>query len=342
MKGWVARHDTAVFLGLTYGIAWPLWLASGVLGRAVIRAPDLPWLVAQIGVFAPAFAAMTVGSCVDPGGSRRVVRTLGLVYLPAVALGLGIATGGGDSMLAVGVGWSWALVVFGVWVLIWFGTGANRPVLWPGRPAGGVQVAGWTLGAVLAFAAAYLVAWAMTAGASPAADLGVAVVGAEAVPFRELTPVAVLFALAMNLSFGGSLGEEPGWRGGWLARLLQRRGPLGASLVISFWWALWHAPNDLAQGFGLSGVGALLARQVWTAPVAILFTWVTVRAGGNLVPAFALHTALNAVPDFGLVDPARYARATMVFLVLAMVAAVAVVVTDRRMIELAPEARGVQ
>ena len=78
----------------------------------------------------------------------------------------------------------------------------------------------------------------------------------------------------------------------------------------------------------VSGPGALVLRQVWALPLAILLTWATVRAGGSLLPAFAFHTTLNAVPDFALVDPGRYASATAVFWVAALVAAVAAVVFD--------------
>jgi len=47
MKQWIARHDTAVFLVVTYAISWPLWLVSGALTRTPIRIPDLPWLVGR-------------------------------------------------------------------------------------------------------------------------------------------------------------------------------------------------------------------------------------------------------------------------------------------------------
>lgn len=102
---------------------------------------------------------------------------------------------------------------------------------------------------------------------------------------RDLTPRGIASALAVNLACGGSLGEEPGWRGVFLPRLLRREGPLAASLTLGVAWSLWHAPIDLAQGFGASGVFALVARLVFILPLALLFTWVTVcRAAASCPP----------------------------------------------------------
>jgi membrane protease YdiL (CAAX protease family) len=325
MKQWVAQHDTAVFLFLTFGIAWPLWLVSGTLSRTPIRAPDLPWLVAQIGVFAPACAGMVVGACVAPGGVRRALRLLGLVYAPAVALGLWIATRGFTSFLNVDAGSTWGMYALAVWILVCFGAGRNRLVPWPDSPADRLQTFLWSAVCLLATVVLFMAGWVMTGGTAGGTS------NIPALPVRDLTPAGVLAACAMNLAYGGSLGEEPGWRGAWLPRLLRRHTPFAASLIISFWWALWHAPIDLSQGFGLAGIGGLALRQIWTLPVTIVFTWVTLRAGGSLMPPIVLHTTLNAIPDFALGQPAHYERALGVFIVLLVVVVVVAAFLDARL-----------
>jgi membrane protease YdiL (CAAX protease family) len=181
------------------------------------------------------------------------------------------------------------------------------------------------MGCLLVPAALFMTAWAMTGGATGAAPT------LSPMPVRDLTPFGILAALAMNLSYGGSLGEEPGWRGTWLPRLLHRHTPLAASLIISFWWALWHAPIDLSQGFGFTGVGALLVRQIWTLPGTLIFTWVTLRAGGSFLPPLVLHTTINAIPDFTLSQPARYERALGLFFVFLLVVAVGALLADSRL-----------
>jgi len=152
MRQLIARHDTTAFLILTYALSWPLWLASGALSRTPVRAPDLSWLVAQVGVFAPAFAGMFVGACVEPGGVRRALRLVGLLYVPAAALGAWIATRGFTSFVEVGAISTWGMLALAVVVLTGLAATRNRLVSWPGVPAGLAATAAWAVGCLLAAA----------------------------------------------------------------------------------------------------------------------------------------------------------------------------------------------
>lgn len=321
MTGWVTRHDTAAFLIVTFGISWPLWLVSGALTRTPIRAPDLAWLVAQVGVFAPALAGMAIAAVIDPATRSRSLRTVAVVYVPATVLGLWIATRGFASFVEVDAPTMLAMGLLAIWVMAWFASDRNRPIPWPAPPASRSAIALWSLVAAAVMVGPFLVAWAL-------AGAGRSHVTLPRMPSRALTPVGLAAAFAMNLLYGGSLGEEPGWRGAWLPQLLRHHTPIAASVVISVWWAFWHAPVDLAQGFGLTGVAGLLLRQVWTLPVTVLFTWVTLRAGGSLVAPLVMHTSLNVVPDFALADPGRYERAGGLLVVFVSIAAGVVVLYD--------------
>ena len=325
MRDLIRRHETGAFVALTFGLSWPLWFLSGVLGRADFRAPDLSWVVAQVGVFAPALAGLLVAACIEPGAGRRALRTLLLVYLPATALAIAIATRGHASLIEIGTGETIAVAVLGIWVLVWFAQGTNRVVARPGESARASTVALWTIGATVVPAALFVPCWLGAAPSAVVASTGTAYL------VRELTPLGIAGAFAVNLSYGGSLGEEPGWRGVWLPLLLRQEGPLAASLTIGVCWALWHAPIDLAQGLGLSGIGALVVRVVWTLPVAVIFTWVTLRAGGSLLPVFALHTTVNVLPDFGMKDPVRYERAMSLYFVMVIIFGIVIVFADRRL-----------
>ena len=109
----------------------------------------------------------------------------------------------------------------------------------------------------------------------------------------------IVLAFAFNLILGGSLGEEVGWRGFLLPRLLEIHSPLAASLLLGLAWAIWHAPIDLASGFALVGPGAIVARILWTLPVTVIFTWLYLEGRASLLVALFLHTSLNLIPDLG-------------------------------------------
>lgn len=327
----MVRHDTAAFLILTFGVSWPLWLTSGALQQTPVMAPNVSWFVAQLGVFAPGLAGLIVGSALEPGGRRLAWRTLLCVYAPAGALAFWVASRGFESFASMDAPATWAVAAFGVWVLVWFGAARHRAAPWSGPPAGRAAVAGWSLGCVAVPAALFLLAWGLAGeGSGGAAGGPGGSTSLPPLPARELTPLGLLSALAVNLSFGGSLGEEPGWRGAWLPRLLRRHSAFEATAIVSFWWALWHSPIDLAQGFGLPGVGGLVMRQFWTFPVTVLFTWVTLRGGGSLLPALALHTTVNSFSDFVVAQPARHEQAMGLFLAFCLVAAVVCLAADHR------------
>jgi hypothetical protein len=111
------------------------------------------------------------------------------------------------------------------------------------------------------------------------------------------TPVSTLLAF----------GEEYGWRGYLLPRLL----PLGevrASIVVALTWAPWHLPV-LLVGLNFPGKHPLAVLAAMTAGVlalSLLFTRFFVAAGGAVVTVALLHGSLNAFSD-RLADPAHLA-----------------------------------
>jgi membrane protease YdiL (CAAX protease family) len=115
----------------------------------------------------------------------------------------------------------------------------------------------------------------------------------------------VIALFAVDLLYGGSLGEEPGWRGFALPYLQKKHSPLEASVVLGFLWALWHAPIDVSHGFVLPGLGGVVARLIWTIPLTLLFTFFYNRTKGSVLIAILLHTSVNYGVDlFGLTPSA--------------------------------------
>jgi membrane protease YdiL (CAAX protease family) len=90
-----------------------------------------------------------------------------------------------------------------------------------------------------------------------------------------------------------ALGEEIGWRGYALPKLLPTQSRLAASLLTGLPWAIVHFSLFLP---GMMFVGRPLIAQV--APIAlfaILHTWVFVKSGESVLAPALLHGIFNAV-----------------------------------------------
>jgi uncharacterized protein len=290
------RHDVPLllFFAVTFAGAWALWLASGVLSRPSPRQSyDSGWLVAQVGVFVPAFAALAVSAFAGPRLRRSSALTLVAVYLPVTLLGAWIARTAAGSIPAICWPRTLVVVLTALAVLAFFSP-LNRHIAIPGGGAAATPVRpAWALGAALYPLAAFLAAWVLVGGWATG-PLAAALAGSGAAPLWT-----VLLLWSFNLMFGGALGEELGWRGFALPRLLERHGPIAASSLLAVAWALWHAPIDLTYGFGIAGPGALVARLLWTWPLTVIFTFFYLRARGSLLAPLALHASFNVLTDIG-------------------------------------------
>jgi membrane protease YdiL (CAAX protease family) len=106
------------------------------------------------------------------------------------------------------------------------------------------------------------------------------------------TGLGSLALYLVALTFTDGLGEEPGWRGFALPRLLERYSAVIASVIVGVLWGLWHLPLVFTEGLGLFGqpVWLLLADIV---AKSILFTWVFLRTRGSVLIAILLHATTN-------------------------------------------------
>jgi membrane protease YdiL (CAAX protease family) len=103
----------------------------------------------------------------------------------------------------------------------------------------------------------------------------------------------VIFVLFLfTLLFGGPLGEEIGWRGYTLPRLLVNRNALLASLIVGVLWGLWHLPLFWIQG-SLQADIPIVWFLVSILAESILYTWVHIHTRGSLLLAILFHAAIN-------------------------------------------------
>ncbi len=119
------------------------------------------------------------------------------------------------------------------------------------------------------------------------------------VDFGELSVLNfVVFALIV--------GEELGWRGYALPRLLAERTALAASLIVGALWGAWHLPTFFVPGAPQYGL-PFSAFVFLTMAYSVLIGWVYLHTAGSVLVATLLHGAINLSQGFflGGMDPAR-------------------------------------
>jgi membrane protease YdiL (CAAX protease family) len=112
----------------------------------------------------------------------------------------------------------------------------------------------------------------------------------------EFSPVSLLTMIVFVLV----VGEEVGWRGYALPKLLQSHSALAASLILGVLWGGWHLPTFFVPGSPQAGI-PFVAFLVFTTGASILFTWLYLHTRGSLLLATLFHGAINS---FGFVNNA--------------------------------------
>ena len=131
-------------------------------------------------------------------------------------------------------------------------------------------------------------------------------------PLIALVVVAILFLLgqtpdnflsilsweALPAIFIGRLltnvWEEVGWRGFALPRLRARTNALAASLIIGFFWGLWHLPLYIGDA-GAQAELPFLLLLVDTVLISVVYTWIYNNTGGSLLFVTLFHITGNTV-----------------------------------------------
>jgi membrane protease YdiL (CAAX protease family) len=144
-------------------------------------------------------------------------------------------------------------------------------------------------------AVVYGLAWATglaSFGVSALADVGLSASGQ---PARLATLLGITLTLGSVVSLVSAAGEEIGWRGYLLTRLIEAEVPRPV-LVSSLVWALWHVPL-IVSGQYAAGPNRFLSAAVFVVTVAgIGFTMAYLRlTTGSVWPAVVLHGVWNAV-----------------------------------------------
>lgn len=105
-------------------------------------------------------------------------------------------------------------------------------------------------------------------------------------------PVNVFVVFVYSSAFG----EEPGWQGYAMPRLLKQFNPITSVFILGFLWTLWHLPLQFIPIW--SGKEPLYLMLLYTPALAVISTWLTQSADGSVMPAVFLHHATNLYGDY--------------------------------------------
>lgn len=91
----------------------------------------------------------------------------------------------------------------------------------------------------------------------------------------------------------GPLGEEIGWRGFAQIELQKKHSPLKASIIIGFWWGMWHLPIWFTTGF----MGIDLFKYILFFMISIISIKIVMTAfynlNQNLIIPIIIHQFFN-------------------------------------------------
>lgn len=108
-------------------------------------------------------------------------------------------------------------------------------------------------------------------------------------------PVAFIYILIIM----GPLGEEAGWRGFALKRILRDSNPMKSAVVLGIVWSFWHLPLFFISGttqhaLTINGLlPALLGYLLYTVMMSVLITLLYVKSNGSVLGSILLHTMGN-------------------------------------------------
>jgi len=110
----------------------------------------------------------------------------------------------------------------------------------------------------------------------------------------------LLFLLPLTLvTDTGPLGEEFGWRGFALPRLLHRWPPLAAALILGVIWWAWHLPTFFIPTLSQHQLSIPIF-LVNSLALSVMMSWLYERTRGDLLLMILVHVAANYCGGIGV------------------------------------------
>lgn len=112
-------------------------------------------------------------------------------------------------------------------------------------------------------------------------------------PGFTISSLGMFIYLFLKNLFAGSLGEELGWRGFAQNELQKKYSPLSVSIIIGFWWGIWHLPIWFTTGFaGINLIKYIIFFMIAVISISILMT-AFYNLNKNLLVPIMIHQLFN-------------------------------------------------
>lgn len=115
-------------------------------------------------------------------------------------------------------------------------------------------------------------------------------------------PVMFILFLISTLLFG-PLPEEIGWRGYGLEGLQTRYSAIQSSLVVGFFWVVWHIPLFFTKESAFAATYPLFSARFWLwaaslLSISIIMTWIFNHTEKSTLTAILFHFSMSATSGF--------------------------------------------
>jgi len=125
--------------------------------------------------------------------------------------------------------------------------------------------------------------------------------------------------LGSFLADPGPLGEELGWRGFALPRLLENRSALSAGVILGVIWGVWHLPAFILAGTPQNNMSFPLF-MIGIVALSVLMTWAYKGTSGSVLAAVLIHWTFNTCTDMTRMPLALFSVGVLVITVAVVVA----------------------
>ncbi|TFG49799.1 MAG: CPBP family intramembrane metalloprotease [Anaerolineales bacterium] len=285
IKKWIQEHQLAAFFGITFLITWGLGFSYA--------GPEYLFPLASVATCGPALAGIIISRICNTEPvleSRKVfwiVFPIALVLVTLVFLTFNVV----NHAVTLSVIMVLALTIISIPVAFILSAGYSRFPSLRKYLSSVYQVRGvwfWLL-----------LAPVLMLGLDLLSIVASNLMGRQSVLLTDLHYTGITLIKMVGITFLYQLfffnltGEEIGWRGFALPRLLNRTSPMLAAAVLTFFWAIWHTFYWRAAGEPVWTFAYWVDTLIRLFPATVLINWFYIRSRGSILVAGVLHAASN-------------------------------------------------